>query len=302
VIAYDHPSAESDLAVYRSKFGLPPCRSTGSTPCFRKVGQNGTSKLPRPNASWAQETALDLAMVSATCPNCRILLVEADSNSMANLGIAVDRAALMGANIISNSYGGAEFSTETGAAGDGHFNHPGTVITASSGDSGYGASYPAASKYVVSVGGTKLVKNTTVARGWTETAWAGAGSGCSAYEAKPAWQTDSGCARRTISDVSAIADPATGVAVYDSYQFQGRSGWMVFGGTSVSAPLVAGVYGLAGNAATVNGAASLYANAASLFDVTLGSNGSCGGSYLCTAVAGFDGPTGLGSPLGTAAF
>jgi hypothetical protein len=132
--------------------------------------------------------------------------------------------------------------------------------------------------------------------------WSGAGSGCSAYITKPTWQLDTGCARRTVADVSAIADPNTGVAVYDSYAYRGSKGWMVFGGTSVSAPIIAGVYVLAGNTGSINYGSYSYSHLSSLNDVTSGSNGSCGSSYLCTATAGYDGPTGNGTPNGTGAF
>jgi len=175
------------------------------------------------------------------------------------------------------------------------------AITVSSGDNGYGVEFPAASRYVTAVGGTTLVRDSS-SRGWGETVWPGAGSGCSAYVPKPAWQTDTGCARRTVADVSADADPNTGVAVYDTFR---SSGWLVFGGTSVSAPIVAGVYALAGNASTITHGSYPYTHAVypvTLNDVTQGSNGSCGGSYLCTAAAGYDGPTGLGTPQTTAAF
>ncbi|HEX5971072.1 MAG TPA: S53 family peptidase [Gemmatimonadaceae bacterium] len=294
VDAYDAPSAESDLGVYRSTYGLPAC--TTANGCFRKVNQTGGTKAPRANGGWAQEISLDLDMASAICPNCKILLVEASSNSFANLSAAVDEAAKLGATVISNSYGGSEYSSEV--SDQSHYNHPGVAITVSSGDNGYGVEFPAASQYVTAVGGTSLKRSST-SRGWTETVWSGAGSGCSAYIAKPSWQKDAGCARRTVADVSAIADPNTGVAVYDSYAYRGASGWMVFGGTSVAAPVVAGVYALGG--AGVATAQSLYSSS-SFFDVTSGSNGSCGGSYLCTGVAGFDGPTGLGTPNGPSAF
>ena len=299
VDAYDDPNAESDLGVYRSHFGLPPC--TTANKCFSKVNQSGgTSRLPRGNIGWAEEISLDLDMASAICPNCKILLVEASSNSFANLGTAEDYAAAAHANVISNSFGGSEFSSEASLTYDGHFNHPGVAITASSGDSGYGVEFPAASEYVTAVGGTTLVRNSNVSRGWTETAWSGAGSGCSAYIPKPSWQTDTtGCARRTVADVSADADPNTGVAVYDTYRV---GGWLVFGGTSVAAPIVAGVYALAGNASSVSYGSFPYSQTPSLNDVLSGSNGSCGGSYLCTAGPGFDGPTGLGTPNGSAAF
>ncbi|QUQ66238.1 S53 family peptidase [Kutzneria sp. CA-103260] len=296
VDAYDDPNAEKDLATYRSTFGLPAC--TTANGCFKKVNQNGAaSPLPAGNTGWAEEISLDVDMVSAICPKCHILLVEASSASIANLGTSVNTAVRLGAVAVSNSYGAGEFSGETSS--DTYYNHPGVAITVSSGDAGYGVEYPAASRYVTAVGGTHLVTSST-ARGWTETAWSGAGSGCSAYEAKPTWQHDTGCTRRTVADVSAVADPATGVAVYDTY---GVGGWLVFGGTSVSSPIVASVYALAGRPAAGSIPASLaYSHTSSLFDVTSGSNGSCGGSYLCTAKAGYDGPTGLGTPNGVGAF
>lgn len=302
VDAYDNPSAEADLGVYRAQFGLPPC--TTANGCFRKVNQTGGTRLPRANQGWALEIALDVQMASAVCPSCRILLVEASSNSLANLGAAVSQAATMGANAISNSYGAGEFSGE--ASYESPYNHPGVAVTVSSGDAGYGVEFPAASRYVVAVGGTTLARS-TASRGWSESAWSGAGSGCSAYIPQPTWQSSlglGGCSGRMVADVSAVADPATGVAVYDSYGYQGQKGWFVVGGTSASAPIVAAVYGVAGNAATAAAsyASFPYSNTAGLFDVVSGSNGSCGGSYLCTAVSGYDGPTGLGSPDGIAAF
>jgi subtilase family serine protease len=294
VDAYDHPYAEADLNTYRSAYGLSSC--TTANGCFRKVGQTGTSALPRPNGGWAQEISLDIDMASAVCPNCKILLVEANSNAFTDLAAAVDTAARLGASVISNSYGGSEFSSESSATYNSHFNHPGIPITVSSGDSGYGVSFPAASQYVTAVGGTSLTRSGSA---FTERAWAGAGSGCSAYIAKPSWQTDSGCARRTVADVSAVADPNTGVAVYDSYKYRGSAGWMVFGGTSASAPIVAGVYALAGNAAAPS---YPYSHTSGLHDITTGSNGTCSVAYLCTAGPGFDGPTGLGTPNGASAF
>ena len=297
VDAYDDPTAESDLGVYRSQYGLAPC--TTATGCFKKVGQTGGA-VPSANASWAQEISLDVDMVSAICPNCHILLVEASSASYTDLGTAVNEAASLGANAISNSYGGSESSAET-TTYDAYYNHPGHAITVSSGDSGYGVQYPAASQYVTAVGGTSL-KTASNTRGWTETAWSGAGAGCSAYETKPTWQTDTGCSKRTVADVSADADPNTGVAVYDSTSYQGRSGWMVFGGTSVASPIIASVYALAGNGGSVNYGSYPYGHLSSLFDVTSGNDGSCGGTYLCTAVTGYDGPTGLGTPNGSGAF
>jgi subtilase family serine protease len=291
VDAFDDPTAESDLAQYRSFYGLPPC--TTANGCFRKVNQTGGTLSPPPNPDWGLEISLDLDMVSAVCPNCHILLVEATTNLNTDLYTGVDTAAALGANAISNSYGGDESSSETGA--DVHFNHPGVAVTASSGDDGYGVSYPAASRYVTAVGGTALTRDSS-SRGWSESAWTGAGSGCSAYEAKPSWQTNGGCGRRAVADVSAVADPDTGVAVF----YAGL--WWGVGGTSASSPIIASVYALAGNASSVTAGSYPYSHTSGLFDVTTGSNGTCSPAYLCTAGTGFDGPTGLGTPNGVTGF
>ncbi|WP_234025261.1 MULTISPECIES: S53 family peptidase [unclassified Streptomyces] len=302
VDANDDPNAEQDLATYRAQYGLPEC--TTDNGCFQKVDQNGGTNYPAPDSGWAGEISLDVDMVSAACPQCHILLVEANSASMDDLGTAVNRAVAMGAKFVSNSYGGSEDSTDA-TSDEQYFNHPGVAITVSSGDSGYGVEYPAASKYVTAVGGTSLQQDSS-SRGWSETVWGtsaggqGAGSGCSQYDAKPAWQQDTGCSNRAVADVASVADPATGVAVYDTYQ---ASGWNVYGGTSASAPFVAGVYALAGTPGASDTPASYpYSHASALNDITSGANGSCSPSYLCTAGDGYDGPTGLGTPNGTAAF
>src|SRR5256886_3548461 len=203
VDAFDDPNAESDLAVYRSQFGLPPC--TTANGCFRKVDQNGGTHYPRRNTGWAEEISLDLDMVSAICANCHILLVEATTNSLNNLGTAVNRAATMGANAISNSYGGADASDASFGA---FYNHPGIAVTASSGDSGFGAQYPATSHFVTAVGGTHLTIGGG-SRGWTETVWSGAGSGCSAFNVALSGASgfDTGCTNRAEADVSAGARP-----------------------------------------------------------------------------------------------
>lgn len=296
VDAYDDPNAESDLGVYRAQYGLPAC--TTANGCFRKVNQSGGSKAPRANGGWAQEISLDLDMVSATCPNCHILLVEASSATNSNLQTAENTAVSLGGNVVSNSYGGSE-SAATNSA----YNHPGHIITASAGDSGTGASQPCSYATVVCVGGTSL-NHASTARGWSETVWSGSGSGCSAQVAKPSWQTDTGCTMRSEADTSAVADPNTGVAVYDSLSYQGHSGWMVFGGTSASSPIIASVYALAGNAASMNYAQSIWQHGGttSLNDVTSGSNGTCSISYICNAGPGYDGPTGWGTPNGVGAF
>ncbi|MCO5998008.1 putative Ig domain-containing protein [Actinoallomurus rhizosphaericola] len=296
VDAYDDPNAASDLATYRSQYGLPAC--TTASGCFKKVNETGGTSLPSADSGWAEEESLDLDMVSAICPNCKILLVEASQPSMADLGTAVNTAVSLGAKFVSNSYGGSEDSTDT-SSDSSYFNHPGVAITVSSGDNGYGTEYPAASQYVTAVGGTSLSRASN-SRGWSESAWSGAGSGCSSYDPKPSWQKDSGCSKRTVADVSAVADPNTGLAVYDSYQ---TGGWLVVGGTSASAPIIAGVYALGGSPASGTYPASYpYAHTSALNDVTSGSNGSCSPSYLCTATSGYDGPTGLGTPNGATAF
>jgi hypothetical protein len=318
VDAFDLPTAEADLAFYRNFYSLPAC--TTANGCFRKVNQYGVhGSYPPPNVGWGQEIALDIDMVSAACPNCNILLVEANSSSFADLGASVNMAASLGAVAVSNSYGGPEWAGET-AYDTAYYNHPGVAIVASTGDCGWDCAqngpsfvqsvqYPAASPYVVAVGGTRLVSDGS-ARGWTESAWGaglnnGAGSGCSAYEPKPSWQHDPDCANRTQADVSAVADPATGVWVYDTY---GRSGWNGFGGTSASSPIVASVFALAGGPVPGPYPASyLYGASAGLNDVIGGNNdvhwGTCPvGSYLCSGIVGYDGPTGLGTPNGTSAF
>jgi subtilase family serine protease len=298
VDAYDDPNIESDLGVYSGQFGLPAC--TTANGCFQKVNQTGGTSYPRKDAGWALEISLDVEIAHAICPNCKILLVEASSNSFANLLAAEDYAAAH-ATIVSNSWGGSEFSSETSSAYDGHFNHVGLPITFSSGDGGYGVEYPAASQYVTAVGGTTLTLNANNSYN-SETVWSGAGSGCSAYEPKPTWQKDTGCVRRTVADVAADADPNTGAAVYDSVRYQGRLGWFQVGGTSLSSPLIAAVYALAGNATSTVDGSYPYAHTSALHDVTTGSNGSCGGSYLCAGKVGYDGPTGNGTPNGTGAF
>jgi len=263
------------------------------------VNQSGLTSYPQQNSGWSLEIALDVEAAHAMCQNCGILLVEANSASYTNLMSAVDRAVLLGAIVVSNSYGSSEFSGET--TYDSHFNHPGVAFTVSSGDAGYGTEYPAASRYVTAVGGTSLFLNGDGSYNH-ETAWSGAGSGCSSYESKPTWQTDTGCAKRSVADVSAVADPNTGAAVYDTVRYGGQSGWFQVGGTSLAAPVVAAIYALSGNVPAGQTESSLpYGSPINLNDVLTGNNGTCG-SYLCVARVGYDGPTGLGSPKGTGAF
>jgi subtilase family serine protease len=294
VDAYDDPNIESDLANYSSYYGLPAC--TTANGCFKKVNQSGGTLYPIKDPGWSLEIALDVETAHAICQNCKILLVEASTATTANLYAAENEAAALGATVISNSWLTSEYSGET--VDDVNFNHPGVAITASSGDNGYGVGYPAASRYVTAVGGTTLALGSGGSYGG-ESAWSGSGSGCSAYEPKPSWQTDTGCSRRSVADVSADADPNSGAAVYDTVSYVGQTGWFQVGGTSLSSPLVASVFALTGSH---GGPSAPYGNAGLLHDVTSGSNGSCSPTYLCTGVAGYDGPTGLGSPNGIGAF
>lgn len=307
VDAYDDPGIAADLNTYSGQFGLPLCNS--SNPCFQKVNQSGSASgpFPRADSGWSLEIALDVEIAHATCPNCRIVLVEASSSSLANLSAAVKTAARLGATEISNSYGGSEFSSELSETYAAPYNQPGIAVTVSSGDSGYGSfGFPAALSSVITVGGTTLNLGSGNTYG-SETVWSGAGSGCSLYVTAPSWQSFLGaCAgKRGTADVAADADPNTGAAVYDSVKYQGRAGWFKVGGTSLSSPLVAGVYALAGGLpAESTGASALYGHLGDgtvLHDVTGGSNGNCA-TIMCKGASGYDGPTGVGTPLGIGAF
>jgi Ricin-type beta-trefoil lectin domain len=305
VDAYDDPNAAADLAFYRSHYGLPAC--TVANGCFTKVDQTGGSNYPSPDAGWIAEESLDLDMVSAVCPNCHITLVEATSDEITDLGTAVNEAVTLGAKFVTNSWGASEGSDDL-TWDTSYFTHPGVVLTAATGDGGYagGVGWPASSPNVTAVGGTSL-KPSTNARGWTESAWSGAQSGCSSQEPKPAFQHDTGCSQRTEADVSAVADPNTGVYVYDSTTppDEPGPGWFIYGGTSASSPIVAATYALAGTPGSSDTPVSYpYAHTNTLNDVGSGNDGSCpvSESYLCTAKSGYDGPTGLGTLWGTAAY
>jgi subtilase family serine protease len=320
VDAYDDPSAATDLAEYRSAAGLPALTS-GQFTKYNQAGQ--TSPLPAEapvSDDWTLEETLDIDMVSAICPRCKIDLVEADNDSGDGLYVAEHAAATtLGAKYISNSWGGSETSADTGYDSE-YFGVPGVVYTASAGDSGYsgGVLYPATSPNVVSVGGTTL--NTSAsARGWTESVWdtssgEGTGSGCSAYEPRPGWQTaistiPPACPKRVDNDVAADADPSTGAAVYDTSN--GNGGWTEVGGTSQSSPIIAAVFALAGNNGNGgdNAADSIYTHTGGLYEVTGGSTGTCtppaADSVLCSATGAmntYNGPTGWGTPDGLTAF
>jgi subtilase family serine protease len=296
-IAYDAPNLEQDLNTYRQQYGLPPC--TVADGCLRKVNQDGAEyPLPAFDFGWQIESTLDVSMISAACPSCHILVVEADSNSFADLAATEDTAVRLGAQAVSNSYGGRESGLALRYAS--HYDHPGHAIVVSSGDSGFTAgSFPAVLASVTAVGGTTLSRAAN-ARGWTESAWRYGGSACSAYVSKPAWQHDTRCGMRTVADVAAVAED---LAIYNSP----GGGWLTIGGTSASAPIVAGSYALAGNTDTADPGYP-YRHPEALFDITTGANDSsgtgskCGGDYLCTAREGYDAPTGLGTPNGVGAF
>jgi subtilase family serine protease len=296
VDAYNDPNIASDLATYSSHYGLPSC--TVANGCFKKVNQTGGSTYPKTNSGWALEISLDVEIAHAICPKCKILLVEATTNSFTNLLTAEDYARTH-ANLVANSWGGSEFSSETSY--DSHFNHIGHPITFSSGDSGYGVEYPASSQYVTAVGGTTLTL-TSINTRRSETVWSGTGSGCSAYEPKPTWQTDKGCVRRTNDDVAADANPSTGAAIYDSVAYDSVTGWFQLGGTSLSSQIIGAIYALAGNESSTVDGSYPYSHKSYLYDVTSGSNGKCSSSYLCTGRTGYDGPSGNGTPKGTGAF
>jgi len=298
VDAYGYPNAEADLATYRTQFGLPAC--TTASGCLRILNQQGKpSPLPPNDIGWSQEQALDLDMASAICPGCKLILLESNSSSFQDLSTAVGAAKLLKPNAISNSYGGSEAYAHQHPTIASKYNAYNIAVTASNGDSGYGAQFPASSQYVTAIGGTSLVPGGG-ARGWSESVWTGTGSGCSAFFPKPTWQKDKGCNKRTVGDVAAVADPNTGVAAYAPTQPTGVSGWQVFGGTSVSAPIIAAIYAI--DAGKVKHAHGIYLHPTNLNDITTGSNGSCTVAYLCNGEVGYDGPTGLGTPNGTGAF
>jgi hypothetical protein len=318
VDAYNDPTAEADLAVYDKQFGLPECTSANG--CFRKLDQNGkTSPLPATEGGWATEISLDVQMAHAICQSCHVLLVEANNTSFEALGAAVDAAVAAGATEVSNSYGGPESSGYE--AYDAPYDHPGVVVTASAGDCGYyneacggdeAANFPSSSPDVVAVGGTSLIDS---GESWSATVWEDGGSGCSIAFTAPLWQSEvanfsaTACGTgRSVADVAAVGNPYTGVDVYDSTPSpEGYpTGWGIWGGTSVASPVIAAEWGLAGGA---NGvaypAATLYNHLgehSALYDVVSGSNGSCTGATSCKAAVGYDGPTGVGSPIGLAAF
>lgn len=300
VDAYYTPTIENDLNVYSNYFQIPPC--TKENGCLTIVNQNGGSNLPSVvNSGWSLEASLDVQVAHAMCQTCKLLVLEANSSSLSNLATAVETAANAGVSAISNSYGALEWSGEKNY--DMYYNHPGIAITAASGDNGYNAEWPASSQYVVGVGGTTLQLFTDFSYA-SESAWSGTGSGCSSYETANLWQinlsnwSQTFCGiRRAVSDISADADPNTGAAVYDTTAYNGQTGWWQVGGTSLSTPIIASTFTLAGGVPTnVQAGSILYYNSENQFhDITSGSNGTCG-TIMCNSSLGYDGPTGLGTP------
>lgn len=292
VTAYDDPALMNDLSVYARAFNLATprqCINAQQNSCLEKMNEHGSAKFPTPHSGWSIETSLDTETIFGLCPGCRITVVEASSPSITNLTAAVDTAVASGATVVSNSYGGPEFAAETNF--DSHYSAAGVTMVVSSGDNGYGTSYPAASPSVLAVGGTTLQMSASHVS--SETAWSSAGSGCSSFESKPAWQNDPRCQNRTIADISADADPATGAAIYASYGSSGR-GWLTLGGTSLAAPIISGLLASSGRAGMTP--ARLYATTA-IRDIVDGINGNCR-SYFCHSQVGYDGPTGRGAPRG----
>lgn len=302
VDAYDDPAIESDLQVFSSQFGLPAC--TTANGCFTKIYAARTK--PAADSGWALEISLDVEWAHAIAPQARIILVEAASSSFSDLMKAVDTAVRNGATVVSMSFGGNEFSSETSF--DSHFKASGVSFIASSGDSGYGVEYPAASQYVMGVGGTTLSID-SYGNYLGETAWSGSGGGLSTYEAETQGQSSwplPYAGKRGAPDVSYDANPNTGFAVYDSVTYSGQSGWFQVGGTSAGAPQWAGLIAIANGVRRAGGKANLsstynavYSAAKSnyttaIHDVATGSNGSCG--TVCNAGSGYDYVTGLGSP------
>jgi hypothetical protein len=302
VDAFNYPHAESDLAAYRSQFGLPPC--TVASGCLTILNQNGAkSPLPGnspPGDDWTVEAALDLDMASAACPTCKLVLFEAQDDGGNGLFIAQNAAAARaGVVAISNSWGGPSDGTDNTLDAR-FFTHTAPVNTfVASGDSGNTGDtpdYPSTSAHVIGVGGTTLVRSSTAARGFTETMWSGAGSSCSKVVAKPAFQRvvpSTVCSKRAAADIAAVADPRTGVAVFNA----DAGGFIVVGGTSASSPFVAGVFARYGISGASHDARFPYTHTSEFFDIIKGSNGSCR-TALCRATTGWDGPTGIGSPNG----
>jgi hypothetical protein len=292
----DNPNVASDLAVYRRHYGLPKAK-------FYKYNQDGQQgHYPKGQVQDGLEEDLDVDMVSASCPNCTIYLVESNDSSLGSLVKAEQEAVKLGARIISNSFICYGF---TGCDQSKGYETPGVAYLAAAGDESYGVGTPMAYGNVVSVGGTLLSKRGSI---YSEIVWPGTGGGCVPQVAKPSWQHDPGCSGRTTNDVSAVA---WNVPLYDTY---GESGWEYSGGTSSATPIIAGAFALAGNAAKQDGGKIFWTlgeeqRRENLHVIDSGTNGCpphLRGSYLCIAgtdeFGTYSGPTGWGTPNGIGAF
>jgi subtilase family serine protease len=295
VDAYNYPNALADLTVFSAQFGLPAPTASN----FQVVFASG--RQPPGDAGWELEMALDIEMAHAMAPNAKIYLVEAASNSNADLLTAVDKAAQLvaaaGGGQVSMSWGGPEFSSETSY--DSHFIKTGVTFFASSGDAP-GVGWPSASANVVSVGGTSLARHLSSLAFLHHASWADAGGGVSAYVARPSYQAAiAGIvgAWRGTPDISAIADPNTGVWVYD----RSNGGWFILGGTSVASPLVAGIVNASGHfyPSTAAELTSIYQNsAANAANFVKAATGYCGPQAAYSVTAGWNSCLGVGSPTG----
>jgi subtilase family serine protease len=311
VDAYDYPTAYSDLVVYSQQFKLP--QPTSAT--FTVAYQGTTAPKPDPNCAayggwdcWASESALDIEMAHAMAPSAHLYLVEANSSSNADLYAAVAKAVTLvkaaGGGEVSMSWGGGEFPTE--ASSDSVFTGTNVVFFASSGDS-EGTIYPSVSPNVIAVGGTTISRNPSTMAFQSETAWEDTGGGFSAYELRPAFQAGVATkvgTHRGVPDVAAVGNPRTGVWVYNSFDntYSGQLyAWNIFGGTSVAAPLWAGIVNHAGHfsASTAAEETLIYANATVAADFRDITAGNCGYYDGYPAVAGWDTCSGNGAPLGT---
>lgn len=298
VTPYDNPAAEDELAVYRAANGMPPCDA--DFPCFKKINQRGGHTPPAPSTAWAVHSSVGLELAAAACPNCKLLLVQADDPSLESMAAAVDQAAAQGVTAVVPMWGVAEHEGQNALAA--HFDHAPATVVAPSGqgfNNGGRQMVPAAYPSVIAVGGTQLYRDSATARGWNESVWRDTASGCSMYVTRPAWQAAGACgSRRTVADVAAVGSADTPVQVYST----SLGGWGTAAGTPVAAAFIAGVYGLAGTDSATPAGRRLYDSAQYLNDITEGSNGACGGGKICTAARGYDGPSGMGTPNGTGAF
>ena len=305
--AYDDPNIEADLAIFDMQFGLPAC--THMNGCFKKISATGV--VPKVNAGWSLETSLDVEWAHAIAPQANILLVEAASDSLTDLLRAVVVAAEQKANVISMSWGVPEFSAETEI--DSIFQAFSSIaLVAASGDGGFGVVYPAASPYVLAVGGTTIevgYSKQGVGHRLGETAWSASSGGISQFEPPSLAQSVflTAFPSRAVPDIAYLADPYTGLAVFDSMPYQGYYGWLQVGGTSAGAPqwsaLIAVASSSVGHAInTAQAGYALYSSLGSaslpLFDITIGTNGLCG--TACLASSGYDLVTGLGTPKASA--